>query len=223
MQPDDKKQFITAWSTMMELQAGKELSDRGLRLAFDLLAEYELFEVKQAMRIHCKKSVFHAKPADIVQIIKGEIPSNAELFGLAQANDTILGSYINQSVGDHDIRRLTPRDATARVASIRRSVEAFVERVQSGMMHNDEIMIYGGKGYDITGELCPNLPGARVVYHERLKARSEDLVKAQLPSDAATAPTQPPKERTEADTVAGKQTLAKLMSEMGLKTMVVES
>ncbi len=211
MQTEQKPDFYTAWSTMIELQAGNKLSDRALRLAFDLLADYELVEIKRALRMHCLKSPYIAKPADIVEIIKGVLPSNAELYGLAQSADTMLGLYVRHSVGGHDIKKLAARDATARVASLRRSIDAFIARVQSGMIYDNEIRLLGGKGFDVTTELCPGLPGARIVFHERLQVRQADLVKVQLDSDVAAASTGP---RSEAETQKGQRMLAEALGQL---------
>lgn len=212
MQSNQRTEFYTMWATMMELQAGQALSDRALRLAFDLLAKkYELFEIERALEVHCLKSQYHAKPSNIVAIIEGEIPSNAELYGLAQAADTMLGVYVLQAVGAHDIKRLTARDATSRVASIRRSVEAFIERVQAGMMYDNEIRMLGGKEFDVTTQLCPNLPGARIIYHERLRARQAGLVSVQIGSAQTKATDAPAGPRSEAETQKGQQMLAEAL------------
>lgn len=211
---DDYEKFIMAWSTMIELQAGKDLSDRALRLAFDLLLEYDLGEVKAALRLHCLKSPYIAKPADIVAIVRGVIPSNTELFGLAQQPDTILGAYVRHLVGGHDIDRLSGRDASARVSSHRRRIESFIDRVQQGIITNDEIRVIGGKGFDVCDVLCPGLPGPRIIFWERLRALQADIVKIQIADDSEIAAGPIAKQRSPEDTEAGKQRLRGLMEKL---------
>ena len=212
MKANEYIDFIEAWSTMIELQAGKDLSDRALKLAFGLLLEYEISEIKTALRQHCLKSPYIAKPADIVSLISGQVPTNSELFGLATEADTILGSFVRHTIGSHDITKLHPRDATARVASYRQTFESFVDRAQSGKFSDSEIQILGGKGFDLTGELCNGLNGARTIHHEPLRARCEMLIKVQIAG--ATQDDALP-EMSEADAIAGKKQLAELMKSLG--------
>ena len=208
MRPDDRAAFFEAWETMVELLAGKALSDRALRFAFDLLAEYELHEIIQALRIHCLQSPYTPKPCNIRAIIAGSVPDNVEVFGLAQSADTMLGAYVRYLIGEHDLMRLPARDATARVASQRTKIKLFVERAQSGMMTDDEIRLLGGKGFDVTSELCHGLSGARIVYHARLRERQAELVKTQI--DVS----EPEPEFIEADAEAVKRRISELMASL---------
>lgn len=209
----DYKPFVKAWSTMIELQAGKALTDRALELCFDLLADYELFEVKSALRVHCLQSAFIAKPADVVAIITGTVPSNAELYGLAMSGDTILGAYVRMKIGSFDIDRLSARDATARVSSARKLVEGFVKRAQVGEFTDDEIRLIGGKKLDVTDELCEGLPGARLQFHSQLRDRNRALVKVQIGNQRKEEP------RTDEETENGKAKLAEIMKSLNTETV----
>ena len=202
-------EFVRMWSTMIEMQAGKDLTDRALKLAFDLLSDYELFEVKAALRTHCLQSAFIAKPADIVAIITGVIPNNTELYGLALTADTILGAFVRWKIGT-DVDRLSARDATARVSSIRKSAEEFIGRAQLGEFTDSEVRMIGGKGLDVCGALCEGLPGARPQFHSRLRDRVREQVKAQIESQTDDGP------RSEEELEHGKAQLAKLMGNLGL-------
>lgn len=145
MQKQDFRQFAEKWTDAHEIMAGgKIFSQRAMTTIFDLLKDYPLEAVSQAVKIHMKKGKFAPVPSDITEIIiehTGQKHIGAdEAWGLAldsfdenstvvitkeisEARGAILDIY---NAGDIIGARMGFRDAYNRIVSTASSPSWFV-------------------------------------------------------------------------------------------------
>lgn len=89
MQTSEFEQFSDMWTAAYELTGNcKQPTPRALDLAFELLADFDLQQVSQALSLHCKdpkSGQFQPKPADIVRLIQGT-PDDAAMAAWAKVD-----------------------------------------------------------------------------------------------------------------------------------------
>ncbi len=209
MQANDLEKFLSGWTTMAEL-FGRDLSKPAVKLAFSLLADYEIGEVTKAMRAHSMRSKFMATPADIVELIEGRLPTDAVLIGLARKCDTPLGWKARSIIGSFDFRQLNEYQLSERVKSLRPLLQDFFERSKTGNFSDNEIACMVSADIDPTKELCIGLPSVRLPFQSEIQKRVGDCVETARLEHDNSAP-----EKTERDSEIGRKRLAELMQTLG--------
>jgi len=189
----DFEPFTAAWLTLAELYS-REPTEPGMKLAFSLLADYELGEVTAAMREHARRSRFMATPAELIELIRGVLPSDAVLKGLGCANDTPLGWKVRSLCGVSSLGQMDDWQATERVKSVRPKVEAFFERAKLGDFTQHEMRCMLDADIDPAGDLCHGLPGPRAPFREATEAKvlaveQQQLLEAKVPEREQTIQT----------------------------------
>lgn len=174
MKTEEYKIFVKSWLATNDMQQGKALKDDAIRQAFELLREYEFEEVAAAVSRHCRRSEWMPKPANIIQILEGEVPDATTMVGLALQAVTPLGVFVRAMLGQ-DLRQLNSRDSAARVKMHMHKITRFVERGRTASYTNADIRLLSGAGVSVCAPLCDGLPGPRRVTHERLKERANLL------------------------------------------------
>ncbi len=76
MNQNDYETFAELWGTM-QVAYGKQPAPAVVRMDFNILAEFSLEQVKNALVEHRKTGSFAPQPADIVRIINGDIEGQA--------------------------------------------------------------------------------------------------------------------------------------------------
>jgi hypothetical protein len=96
MEKQDFRRFAEKWADVHEAMAGgKTLSQRAMTVVFDVLEEYTLDMVFQAIKIHMKNSKFAPTPNDIIEIITGH--TGQKHIGADEAWGLVLDSFDENS------------------------------------------------------------------------------------------------------------------------------
>lgn len=217
MNREDFAEFAARWRAASMMQVGDTVEPEVLKLAFDLLAEFDLSEVGAALTEHCKRSRFQPLPSELRRLIEGELPANEELVALAQDGRTPLGRMLAIKIGS-DLARLHPRDLVTRMSVFRDYAEDLRQRALVGEFSEAEIRALVGSGIDPTGPLGPETAGPRMPYRARVQAMAGAAKAAQL-----GAPEARPAHRTKAASQAASENLAKMRELLGTVQLASEA
>lgn len=199
----DYVEFSKIWKNVSESQAGKPVEEKVISFVFDLLADIDLEEVKNAVVIHCRQSEWMPRPAEIIAIVLGALPSAETLFVMAGENQTIIGRYVRSLIGG-DALTLTPKQGAHRVLSKQNMIDDFYSRALTGGYTDDELKMLLVSKIDLFQPIAPNCPRTRIPFRAALSARAASIV---LPAELDHMPS----DRTEDESASGKEHLAKLM------------
>ena len=207
MNQGDYVEFSKLWQKISKCQAGHGIDDDGVEWAFSLLPDLTLSEVKHAAFTHGRQSEWMPRPAEIIKIALGELPSCEALFALAGEDTTAIGRYVRSLIGN-DAKTLHPKQGAIRVSTKLSSITDFYDRALRAEYTDTELRMLLTAEIDLTKPIAPNCPKTRVPYRAALMAAIERTV---IPKQVE----QSEPEMSEADAIAGKKQLAELMKSLG--------
>jgi hypothetical protein len=167
----DLLEFTRAWKKM-GLHYRREVEAAEANLAYGLLAEYELDEVRQAMHRAARVCRFMPVAADIIAQIRGELPRAVSQYGLAQNADTILGIKVLQMANRLHLAQLSARDGIQRIESLQVPIKKFVFDWQNGDIRSTDLALIVKAGIDVCEPLCFGLPGVRPPFQDAISNRA---------------------------------------------------
>lgn len=166
MKDKDFEKFAEFWNAYTKAVTAKSVDEDVMMVCFDALIEFQLSDIRKALRIHTTRSQWRPTPGIITEILgeigirsqssKLEAPTASALVAQAQNASTPLGVMFRAKIGHFDLNN---QDSFYLNAQATNYLLAFDDIVEGVMTHGYDKVLMKKYNIALTAPLSNNLPG----------------------------------------------------------------